>query len=388
MQMLTNEHIAWLEARGLDVEVAAKIGIKSQGRAIAFPYKRGGQLISYKLRQLDKSMSFDRKGAPLVLFNLECIEGLVSDADEGLIFTEGEPDVVAVLQAGFRFVVSVPTGASGKRTEAAISVDKDTGFSYLWQDGQLLPELKRLRQLVLAVDGDEKGQILRDELALRLGRARCYWVEYPNGCKDANDVLRAHGVEGVRNLIEQAKPMAPAATVPLMDLPPKPKRIAFSTGWDPLDKHLKLFKSGFFVVTGIPSHGKSQWVRALAFHLAESHGWKTCFYAFEDDVYDIRIEAIRFAGRPGNLLTPGINRTPDTQLHAVRYDWVRRHFRVFLDNFEDSEQRTLERIIEEMEICRHRYGLVPRPSMLDLCPRINDEHDRPRAIAFDSAALA
>jgi twinkle protein len=319
-------------------------------------------------------MSFDRKGARLVLFNLECIEKLSSVPNESLTITEGEPDAVAMLQSGFQFVVSVPTGASGKRTEEAISADKDTGFSYLWRDGQLIPELKQFGKLVLAVDGDEKGHILRDELALRLGRARCYWVEYPQGCKDANDVLKSYGVQGVRDLIEGAKPIAPAATVPLMDLPPRPKRIAYSTGWEALDWHLKLFKSGFFVVTGIPSHGKSQWVRALAFHLAESHGWKTCFYAFEDDVYNIQIEAVRFAGRPGNLLTPGINKTADTKVHAGRYEWVRHQFRVFLDDFEDGEQRTLERIIEEMEMCRHRYGT----NLFIIDPWTEVEHRRPR----------
>jgi twinkle protein len=222
-------------------------------------------------------MSFDRNDAPLVLFNLECIENLSSDPDEDLIITEGELDAVAVLQSGFQFVVSVPTGASGERTEQTISADRDTSFSYLWQDGQPLPELKRFRKIVLAVDGDEKGHVLRDELALRLERSRCFWVKYPHGCKDPNDVLKTHGVQGLQDLIEKATALAPAATVSLMDLPPRANRVAFSTGWEVLDQNLKLFKSGFFVVTGIPSHGKSQWVRALTFHLAESHGWRVCF---------------------------------------------------------------------------------------------------------------
>jgi twinkle protein len=354
--MLTDDHAQWLEARGLDVEVATRIGIESQGKAIAFPYRRGGQLISYKLRHLNKSMSFDRSGAPLALFNLECIENLSSNPDEALIFVEGELDTVAVLQSGFQFVVSVPTGANGKKTEEATPADKDTAYSYLWRDGQPLPELKRFRKIVLAVDGDAKGQILRDELALRLGRSRCFWVKYRSGCKDPNDVLKAHGEQGVQDLVEQATPLAPAATVSLMDLPPRPNRVVYGTGWKALDRHLMLFDSGFVVVTGIPNHGKGQWVRALVFHLAESHGWRVCIYAFEDDAYDTQVEALRFIGRPGNRLTPGIDKTADHAIHAKRRDWVRQHFRIFIDDFEDSEQRTLDRIIEEMELCRYHHG--------------------------------
>jgi hypothetical protein len=99
-----------------------------------------------------------------------------------------------------------------------------------------------------------------------------------------------------------------------------------------------------------------------------------CFYAFEDEAQETQSEALRFIGRPGNLLTPGVDRTADHAIHVKRRDWVRHHFRVYIDDFEDSEQRTLERIIDEMEICRHRYGIT----VFIIDPWTEIEHRRPR----------
>ena len=59
-------------------------------------------------------------------------------------------------------------------------------------------------RIVLALDNDERGIELRNELIRRLDPERCLLVEWPEGCKDANDVLMRHGKEQVRECIEAA----------------------------------------------------------------------------------------------------------------------------------------------------------------------------------------
>jgi hypothetical protein len=44
--MISENHAAWLEARGLDVELAAKYGLESRGNHLAFPYTRKGKVVS------------------------------------------------------------------------------------------------------------------------------------------------------------------------------------------------------------------------------------------------------------------------------------------------------------------------------------------------------
>lgn len=57
------------------------------------------------------------------------------------------------------------------------------------------------------MDKDEPGEALAEELARRIGRAKCWEVKWPDGCKDANDVLVRHDAETLASLIENATPV-------------------------------------------------------------------------------------------------------------------------------------------------------------------------------------
>jgi len=43
-------------------------------------------------------------------------------------------------------------------------------------------------------------------LARRIGKAQCWQVEWPDDCKDANDVLLKHGKAALANAIDEATP--------------------------------------------------------------------------------------------------------------------------------------------------------------------------------------
>jgi hypothetical protein len=54
-------------------------------------------------------------------------------------------------------------------------------------------------------DGDAPGLALAEELARRLGKERCYKVSWPDGSKDANDVLQNLGDATLRGCIDNAE---------------------------------------------------------------------------------------------------------------------------------------------------------------------------------------
>ncbi len=68
------------------------------------------------------------------------------------------------------------------------------------------------------------------------------------------------------------------AILKLYDYEPEPP---VSTGWPSLDSHFRVKPGELTVITGIPNHGKSNWVNALAVNLARQYDWKIAFYSPE-----------------------------------------------------------------------------------------------------------
>lgn len=325
--------------RGLDLEVAARLGARFEAGKFLFDYRRGGLFLSRKIRTEDKNFWFEPKGVPLQFWGLEEVPVFPSRPKEPLVITEGEFDRIAVIQACGGYALSVPNGANGRKSETEIVIADDTGFAYLWEGERIIPEVEQFDRVILCTDGDEKGLILRDELALRIGATRCWYVTYPQGCKDANDVLLAQGPEAVRALLEGARPMRPGHLVKPSDIPPRAFSVTHSTGWPFLDAHLMLERPELIIVTGQPNHGKGQFIRCLTMHLAETHGWRTAYLTPEDPAHRVKRDMRRFALR--NHPYAG----PDIQKQQIA--WIDEHFRISTPP--EDEAITIDMVEAEME---------------------------------------
>jgi twinkle protein len=321
------------EKRGIDAEVADRLGCRFENQKFVFEYRSMDAISFRKFRTLDKKWWIEPKGVDLHLWNIDSLRGLGSRPKEPLICTEGEFDCVAIYQACGGFSVSVPNGAGTSRSEGAIYPGKDTGFKYLWgPNGRLIPEIDQFDRIILATDNDEPGILLRDELAVRIGPSRCWFVEYPERCKDANDVLREYGAETLSHVIARAKPMRPGFLVKPSGLPPREKLKTYSTGWTDFDHRIRVMRPELMVVTGIPTHGKTTWVRALAFRMALANGWRTAFFTPEDPSERLKRDMGRFA-----------------EFHAKDGPaaWMDAHFRI--SNPPEDEILTLDMVMAEME---------------------------------------
>lgn len=337
--MLTNPDFQAFESRGLDPEMAAKLGATYRNGRYLFDYMKDGALLFRKVRTEDKNFWLEPKGKPLQFWGLDEVPLLPSRPEEPLVITEGEFDRIAVTQAAGGYVLSVPNGGDGKRTTEEVAIAEDSRFSYLWSDGKIIPQVEQFNKIILFTDDDETGLILRDELALRIGESRCWYVTYPEGCKDANDVLKEYGAETLRMMVRRAKPMQPGHLVKPSDIPPRATSIVYSTGWDFMDPHLLLERPELIVVTGEPGHGKGQFIRCMAFNMARAHGWRTAFLAQEDPAHRVKRDMRRFA----------LNQTPyaNQQEQAAAAEWIDQHFRVSM--MPEDEAVTLEMVEAEME---------------------------------------
>jgi twinkle protein len=246
------KHAEWLEMRGLDPSLAAKLGIqtKREGNAnwIAVPYVERGQVINHKYRLSSEKRHRMDEGAPLTLWNHDA---LLTDEDRPLVITEGEWDALAAIQAGFRRSVSVPNGAPQSQSDKP---EEEKRYQFLWRSKDLLDSVK---QIIIATDGDGPGKVLAADLARWLGPERCKFISYPADCKDLNDVLKRGGEGAVAELLSGAKPYPVKGLYRLADFPEPPPINGLPVGIEGLDDHFQLVPGTFSVISGWAGHGKT-----------------------------------------------------------------------------------------------------------------------------------
>ncbi|KAI3697526.1 hypothetical protein L6452_30619 [Arctium lappa] len=257
---------------------------------IAFTYRRKGELVSCKYRDLEKKF-WQESDTEKILYGLDDIEG-ASD----IIIVEGEMDKLAMEEAGFRNCVSVPDGAPPKVSSKELpSHEQDTKYQYLWNCKEYLEKASRI---ILATDGDQPGQALAEELARRLGRERCWRVTWPSKnenehFKDANEVLMFMGPAVLREVIQTAELYPIKGLFNFRDYfneidayyyQTLGSEIGISTGWKAIDDLYNVVPGELTVVTGVPNSGKSEWIDALLCNLNESVGWKFALCSMENKV--------------------------------------------------------------------------------------------------------
>jgi twinkle protein len=328
--VLGNEANGWLIDRGLSREAAEALGITStekDGKCVLhFPYLVNGELVNIKHRTLPKQFSQER-GTMRSLFNVDNCQDATT-----VVIAEGELDVVALYMAGWKTSVTSPDGA-GKSGGALAAFDEPVGNAVL----------ANARWIVLAVDGDEPGQAYRAALIERFGADKCRVVEWPEGCKDANDVLLQHGSEYLGRLIERAQPAPLPGLRPLSahraslhELAAKGFAPGVTTGWPDFDFRWRPVEGEMVFVTGYPGDGKTSFTNNLLANLAYLNDWKIALYSPEQGGGAETLGNIVRITADAPYLPNYEKRVEGEALdHAI--DWVGEHFfEVHADN-EDGD---------------------------------------------------
>lgn len=192
---------------------------------------------------------------------------------EGRVFVTGNCDAIVAIQCGFIRSVSVPGGAP-----STVGSEGNAKYAFI---ADTLDDLRGTREVILAVDGDKPGMNLMHDISIRIGRGRCKYVTYPDGCKDLNDVYRDYGSAGVSDVLNNSRWCHVPGLFMMSELPPVPFVKPYDTLIHGLSEHYRIRKCDFTVVTGVPGSGKSTFVNDIASRMAWNHGWRTCFASFE-----------------------------------------------------------------------------------------------------------
>lgn len=286
---MTKDVMKWLtEVRKLDAALLTHMGVGPKdhpalGLVAAFPYMRGGKPYAAKFRAVDKKDWRSSQGVTRGLYNEEALK-----QSGPVVITEGEIDCLSVIQAGYSRSVSLPDGWTAEGGKRDVLVEAEA-------------MLRQSPYVIVAGDNDEAGASLPRTVANILTGHDVRYVVWPEGCKDANDVLVMYGEGEVARCLTEAKRMDPEGgfITSISDLPPLPKRRVLRLGMKPFDYVLAFEVGAISVGTGTPGSGKSTLTTFAAYHVAKNEEVAVGFLSFETHPYRTRDHLCRLeCGKP------------------------------------------------------------------------------------------
>lgn len=326
---------------------------QNETTCVGFPYfDEKGVRTGAKLRAI-KTKGFTMQGQARAFFGQERLV-----PGEPIIICEGEMDALSITEAGLPNGISVPHGAPPPPKPGATPSDaNDKRLECVWSARSILQAAPKV---IIAVDNDAPGEALAEELARRIGKAKCWRVRWPEGIKDANEFLLAHGPEDLRGYIDEEAEAWPLSGVhqasdfkaALVDLYDRGLSSGLGTGWLSLDEYLSVSPGMLYVVTGIPGSGKSTWLDALLTNVTQRYGWKGAIASFENPIPIHLAKFISlYTGKPFANGKPG---RADKQEIEDALEWVDDHM-MFLA--QDGEPPTVVNIIDRLTAAVQRMGI-------------------------------
>lgn len=279
------KHVAWIEARGISADLAAKLGLETVDRNgakwLAVPYVEMGKTINHKYRLTSEKRHMMDPDAPLALWNHDC---LLEETDQPLVICEGEWDAMTALQLGWR-AVSVPNGAPSTESDDPANAKR---YDFLWRARDAI---NRVPRVILATDDDPAGKALRADLIALIGADRCSFVDYPFPCKDLNEVLNEYGADAVHKALREAKAVPVRGLYRISDFPEMPEIHGLPLGIDAMSGKIEIVPGTVTVFTGYANMGKTTVVDTVVAH-AIAHNFPVCIGSFETAVKPILVDGI------------------------------------------------------------------------------------------------
>ena len=277
--LLSDKVIKWFESRGISNNTLVKMKITEgkefmpqtgkEENTIQFNYFINNELINIKYRDGKKNFKLV-KGAEKIFYNIDSTIG-----HDYVVIVEGEMDALSCYEAGIFSVISVPNGAT----------INNNNLEYL---DNCVDYFESKEKIILAVDQDEAGENLKQELIRRLGAETCFTCDFGLH-KDANEFLIHNGRDMLADVIKNASPVPIENVLTLKDVDDELQEFieegfkpGYQIGLDNFDSIFSTYTGQFITVTGVPSSGKSDFVDRMVVGYQLKYGWKTAFASPEN----------------------------------------------------------------------------------------------------------
>ena len=347
-QTLHPKHSDYLAKRGIQSETAQHMRVHTKtdgtGNWLVFPYRLRGKVVNRKYRLTSEKQHRMDQGGTLCLWNAECLASPLVDKGASVIITEGEFDALIAMECGFPLVTSVPNGAPAEKIDDPVNSNR---YRFLWESEK---ELEAVKHFILATDGDGPGRVLAHDMAAILGAERCSFLEYPEGCKDLNEVYDAQGYEGVQGVIDRAKPFPVQGLYDFFDFPDMPKVEGMETGIDALEGKMQLCLGTLTVFTGYSNMGKSTVLNTMIAHCA-AHEVPVCIASFETLSRPILMDGITKA-----LIGCSPSEFYNHPQRKAAYEHVNSMVKVISNSLDEDLEFTIDSFLDTARIAVIRHG--------------------------------
>ena len=312
---------------------------QSKVNSLVFNYFENETVVNKKYRDLSKNFTQSKNGKS-IFYNINSAIGCKT-----VYIVEGEFDVLAMYEAGIKNCISLPSGAN----------DNDD----YWQNSK--PYLDGVEKYIIAVDNDEKGEIVKEKIAQRLGRYRCEYIEWSG--KDANDDL----INGnIHTSIRNSRKFPVGGTFNAEDLLTDikelhkkglpdtifPKKSAFGD----MHKYFSVMRGHLVTGTGIPSHGKSTFTEWLALNLIHEYDMKCSMFSPEHSPMSLHMANLiqQAVGKPFFSDIDGVKRIEETDIDRFK-NWSKE--RLYLTQSENGEFATWDWLFDKFKEQLFSYGV-------------------------------
>lgn len=348
---LSDNMVKYIESRKIPQSVAIELGWsqekhyqpahKKEVDNLVYNFFVGEKVVNKKYRSGDKKFT-QSAGGKSIFYNINSTVGV----DEVYI-VEGEMDVAAFYAVGIKNVISVPNGAN----------DNDD----YWKNSKDF--IEGIERFIIAVDNDDKGNELKEAIAQRLGRYRCSFIEWEG--KDANDDL----ISGdILNSIKNVKRFPVSGTFTIDDLYDGvidlydnglPSTIyPYSKSFGQWGKKFSVMRGQLTTVTGIPSHGKSNFNDWYVLNLLKDHNLKGSWFSPEHSpasLYQVnfieKVTGKNFWGKNKGVNVPRISKE---EINEYK-EWARQ--RIYFTDCDKGDFPTWDWIFDKFKEQMYAFGI-------------------------------
>lgn len=266
------------------------------------------------------------------------------DRDKSVVITEGQPDAMAVWEAGYQNVVSVPNGSN----------------NFKWIDN-CWEWLQGVKEIIVFGDNDDPGRAMADTIKRRLKNVK---ILIPDKRKDANEVLYFGGKKAVLDLIENIINEMPDGILDVSKMEYRPvsaNKETIETGFIEYDSHVEDWKlQEITIIFGRNGEGKTSFISQIITHCL-SKNVKTLLYSGE--MSDDKIQAWIYRQLIGDSTRhlhiaktkykDKVEPTPEA-VQAIK-EWHKDTFYLYDRNAKDVIGQ-LDKFFEVMELAVKRFG--------------------------------